>query len=259
MSQRQAFVARIISSNISLKQDENSVANARAIKPAAVKRPFQDSTNSNASRDVQTFKKAAAEVAATTQGAAARPKAVQAQPASETEEKADVCSLIDAVDVEFSEGVDAAAPQPVVAEAVCVDAANVALLRSSPAVSRSAVSEDVQKVAEYASSIFVYMISHEESFRPLPSYLEKHVEVNFKMRRILCDWLHEVHYKFRLLPETFFLMINYVDRFLSEKTEYCPIPQSLLLSSFVASLTLRSVSRVNLQLVGVSCLMVASK
>ena len=85
------------------------------------------------------------------------------------------------------------------------------------------------------------------------------VEVNFKMRRILCDWLHEVHYKFRLLPETFFLMINYVDRFLSEKTEYCPSPQSLFLSSFVASLTLRSVSRVNLQLVGVSCLMVASK
>jgi hypothetical protein len=78
------------------------------------------------------------------------------------------------------------------------------------------------------------MISHEESFRPLPSYLEKHVEVNFKMRRILCDWLHEVHYKFRLLPETFFLMINYVDRFLSEKTEYCPIPQSVFSSSTLA-------------------------
>jgi hypothetical protein len=200
-------------------QDENSVANARSVKPAAVKRPFQDSTNSKSSRDVPTFKRAAAEVAATTQGAAARPVEVLPQPTPLIEEKADVCSLIDAVDVEFSDVVDAAAPQPVAAEAAPVVAQVVALQRSSPAVSRSAVCEETQRVREYASSIYLYMISHEECFRPVASYLEKHNEVNFKMRRILCDWLHEVHYKFRLLPETFFLMINYVDRYLTEKTE----------------------------------------
>ncbi len=207
-----------------LSQDENAVANARSVKPAAVKRPFQDSTNSNASRDVPTFKRVATEVAATAQGTEARPMAVQPQQASLKEENADVSSLIDAVDVEFNE-VDDVVPQPVVA--VAPVAAEVALVRCSPEVSRSAICEDVQKVAEYASSIHSYMISHEECFRPVASYLEKHVEVNFKMRRILCDWLHEVHYKFRLLPETFFLMINYVDRYLTEKTEYRPIHQRL--------------------------------
>jgi len=242
-------------------QDENSVANARSIKPAAVKRPFQDSTNSNSSRDVPTFKRAAAEVAASVQGAAARPVAVQPQVASSAEEKSDVCSLIDAVDVECSEVVDAVAAPPVVTEPVPVAAADAALQRSSPAVSRSAICEEEQRVAEYAPSIYLYMISHEECFRPVAGYLEKHVEVNFKMRRILCDWLHEVHYKFRLLPETFFLMINYVDRFLTEKTEYLPIPQRpcCIPHTPPPSLPLCSVSRVNLQLVGVSCLMVASK
>ncbi len=155
--------------------------------------------------------------------------AVQPPAAAATEEKSDVCSLIDAVDVEFIEVVDSAVLPRVVTEPAPVTVpaeVALALQRSSPAISRSAVCEDEQKVAEYAPSIYLYMISHEECFRPVAGYLEKHVEVNFKMRRILCDWLHEVHYKFRLLPETFFLMINYVDRFLTEKTEYPPISQS---------------------------------
>jgi hypothetical protein len=193
--------------------------NARAVKSAAIKRPFQDCTNSNSSRDVQTFKKSAAEVSATNQAAAARPVEVVPQPAPIAEEQADVCSLIDTVNFEFSEAVDAVVPQPVATEAVPVVAEQLALQRSSPAVSGSANCEEEQKVREYAQHIYVYMISHEECFRPTALYLDKHNEVNFKMRRILCDWLHEVHYKFRLLPETFFLMINYVDRYLSEKTE----------------------------------------
>jgi hypothetical protein len=151
---------------------------------------------------------------------------VQPQQASLKEQNSDVSSLIDAVDVEFSE-IDVVVPQPVALETAPAVVAEVSLVRCSPEVSRSAVCDDVQKVAEYASSIHSYMISHEECFRPVSSYLEKHVEVNFKMRRILCDWLHEVHYKFRLLPETFFLMINYVDRYLTEKTEYWPIHHHL--------------------------------
>jgi hypothetical protein len=211
-------------SSLTPSQKENAVANARSTKPAAVKRPFQDSTNSNSSRDVPTFKRAAAE-AATVQVAAARHVDALPQGAPLLEEKADVCSLIDAVDFEFNEVADAAVPRSVVAEAATLVVEEVALQRSTPAVSRSTVCDDVtQRVPEYAPSIYLYMISHEECFRPVAAYLDKHNEVNFKMRRILCDWLHEVHYKFRLLPETFFLMINYVDRYLTEKTEYRPIP-----------------------------------
>jgi hypothetical protein len=34
------------------------------------------------------------------------------------------------------------------------------------------------------------------------------------MRAILIDWLVEVHLKFKLLPETLYLTVNLIDRFL---------------------------------------------
>ena len=57
------------------------------------------------------------------------------------------------------------------------------------------------------------------------------------MRAILIDWLVEVAEEYRLVPETLHLAINYVDRFLSV------VP----------------VARSQLQLVGVTCMLVASK
>lgn len=62
-------------------------------------------------------------------------------------------------------------------------------------------------------------------------------EIQWKMRAILVDWLIEVHGKFRLLPETLFLAVNLVDRFLSART----------------------ISLVKLQLVGTTALFVAAK
>jgi hypothetical protein len=35
------------------------------------------------------------------------------------------------------------------------------------------------------------------------------------MRAILIDWLVEVHLKFKLLPETLYLTVNLIDRYLS--------------------------------------------
>lgn len=37
------------------------------------------------------------------------------------------------------------------------------------------------------------------------------------MRSVLMDWLVQVHHRFSLLPETLFLCVNYIDRFLSSK------------------------------------------
>lgn len=62
-------------------------------------------------------------------------------------------------------------------------------------------------------------------------------ELAWSMRGILLDWLVQVHARFRLLPETFFLCVNIIDRFLSA----------------------RVVSLAKLQLVGITCLFVASK
>ena len=57
------------------------------------------------------------------------------------------------------------------------------------------------------------------------------------MRAILVDWLATVHLKFKLSPETLFIAINLLDRYL----------------------TLNQVERKELQLVGVCCMLVASK
>jgi G2/mitotic-specific cyclin-B, other len=36
------------------------------------------------------------------------------------------------------------------------------------------------------------------------------------MRAILVDWLIEVHLKFKLLPETLYITINVIDRYLEK-------------------------------------------
>ena len=57
------------------------------------------------------------------------------------------------------------------------------------------------------------------------------------MREILTDWLIEVHLKFKLLPETLYLTINLIDRYLTTQNIY----------------------RNKLQLVGVTAMLIASK
>src|SRR5215471_5676703 len=72
---------------------------------------------------------------------------------------------------------------------------------------------------------------------PNPNYMVKQNGLDWKMRGILNDWLIQVHAKFRLLPETLFLAINLIDRFLSACV----------------------VSLAKLQLVGITCMFVAAK
>lgn len=67
--------------------------------------------------------------------------------------------------------------------------------------------------------------------------MDSQPEINDRMRAVLIDWLVEVHQKFELNPETLYLTINIVDRYLAVK----------------------STSRRDLQLVGVSAMLIASK
>ena len=62
-------------------------------------------------------------------------------------------------------------------------------------------------------------------------------DITNPMRCILVDWLVEVCDEFNLLPETLYLAVLYVDRYLS----------------------VVNVLRTNLQLVGVTCLYIAAK
>jgi len=77
----------------------------------------------------------------------------------------------------------------------------------------------------------------EKKCRAAPNYMGKQADITEKMRAILVDWLVDVHLKFRLLPETLFLCVDILDRFLEQKV----------------------VSRSKLQLVGVASMLLAAK
>ena len=73
---------------------------------------------------------------------------------------------------------------------------------------------NLQYAEEYQSEIIPYLFSLEHEKRINPNYMMKQNDINEKMRMILIDWLIEVHLKFKLLPETLFLTINFIDRYL---------------------------------------------
>lgn len=97
--------------------------------------------------------------------------------------------------------------------------------------------DDPLMVAEYVVEIFDYLRELEFETQPNPDYIEHQPDLEWKMRGILVDWLIEVHTRFRLLPETLFLAVNIIDRFLSAEV----------------------VALDRLQLVGVTAMFIASK
>ena len=56
------------------------------------------------------------------------------------------------------------------------------------------------------------------------------VEVTDKMRAILVDWLVDVHLKYKCRPETIYLAVNLLDRYLQSKV--CTIPTQSFSSLF---------------------------
>ncbi|KAI5463031.1 cyclin-like protein [Mariannaea sp. PMI_226] len=97
--------------------------------------------------------------------------------------------------------------------------------------------DDPLMVAEYANEIFEYLRDLECNSIPNPQYMNHQDDLEWKTRGILIDWLIEVHTRFHLLPETLFLAVNIIDRFLSEKV----------------------VQLDRLQLVGITAMFIASK
>lgn len=76
---------------------------------------------------------------------------------------------------------------------------------------------DASMVAEYGDEIFEYMRKLEARLSPNPYYMESQQEIQWSMRAVLMDWVVQVHQRFNLLPETLFLTVNYIDRFLTAK------------------------------------------
>eukprot|EP00823_Brevimastigomonas_motovehiculus_P008232 TRINITY_DN7507_c0_g1_i1.p1 TRINITY_DN7507_c0_g1~~TRINITY_DN7507_c0_g1_i1.p1 ORF type:complete len:485 (+),score=85.82 TRINITY_DN7507_c0_g1_i1:80-1534(+) len=71
---------------------------------------------------------------------------------------------------------------------------------------------------EYTNEIMNYLYSREKIYVPTSSFLSNQHELSAEIRESLVDWLIEIHFKFNLLPETLYLTISYLDRFLSKKS-----------------------------------------
>ncbi|XP_042424097.1 cyclin-A3-1-like isoform X2 [Zingiber officinale] len=100
--------------------------------------------------------------------------------------------------------------------------------------------EDPQMCTSYASDICQYLRSMEAepNRRPLPNYMESvQRDITAGMREVMVNWLVEVALDSKLVSETLYLTVSYIDRFLS----------------------LNAITRQRLQLLGASCLLIASK
>uniref|UniRef100_A0A7N0ZYK3 Cyclin N-terminal domain-containing protein n=1 Tax=Kalanchoe fedtschenkoi TaxID=63787 RepID=A0A7N0ZYK3_KALFE len=92
-------------------------------------------------------------------------------------------------------------------------------------------------VAEYIDDIYSFYRKSENASFVAPTYMLGQPDINERMRAILIDWLIEVHYKFELMEETLFLTVSLIDRFLER----------------------RAVARKELQLVGITAMLMACK
>ncbi|KAJ2755764.1 G2/mitotic-specific cyclin [Coemansia pectinata] len=78
-------------------------------------------------------------------------------------------------------------------------------------------SDDPLMVSEYITDIIEYLRERELKTMPNPAYMGKQKELTWEMRRVLVNWIVQIHYQLRMLPETLFLAVNIVDRFLSKR------------------------------------------
>jgi cyclin B len=96
---------------------------------------------------------------------------------------------------------------------------------------------DVQNADEYFDDICQELFSHEDNCLVDPKYMSNQSDINHRMRAILIDWLIDVHLKYKLVPQTMYIAVNLIDRYL-EKNE---------------------TNRAKLQLVGVTAMFIACK
>jgi len=97
--------------------------------------------------------------------------------------------------------------------------------------------KDIRYVTDYATDIYENFLAAEPKLLPSPTYMSSQTDITARMRAILIDWLVEVHLKFKLLPQTLYITVNILDRYLER----------------------RVVMRDELQLIGCTALWCASK
>jgi len=97
---------------------------------------------------------------------------------------------------------------------------------------------DPHMCVQYVNDIYAHLRESEDIRSPNADYMDAvQKDINSTMRGILVDWLVEVAEEYKLTADTLYLSVLYIDRCLSVHT----------------------VARTQLQLVGVTCMLIASK
>jgi cyclin A len=87
------------------------------------------------------------------------------------------------------------------------------------ALSDQLAMRDPQSIAEFAHEIYLSMIENEKDYLIDNDYLKKvQSEIKDTSRGFLVEWIIDVHRKFRLLPETLYVTVSIIDRFLSKQS-----------------------------------------
>ncbi|XP_077225298.1 cyclin-A2-4-like [Tasmannia lanceolata] len=95
-----------------------------------------------------------------------------------------------------------------------------------------------QMCSLYAPAIYANLRVAELIRRPCPDFMERlQRDITQSMRGILVDWLVEVSEEYKLVPDTLYLTVYIIDRFLSQNY----------------------IERQKLQLLGITCMLIASK
>ncbi|GAB2261695.1 hypothetical protein Droror1_Dr00002692 [Drosera rotundifolia] len=98
--------------------------------------------------------------------------------------------------------------------------------------------KDPQACSQYVDDIYDHKRAAELNQRPWTEYMDTvQRDVTESMRGILIDWLVEVSEEYALVPDTLYLTVNLIDRFLSQNY----------------------IEKQRLQLLGVTCMLMASK
>ena len=107
----------------------------------------------------------------------------------------------------------------------------------SETVTRINNPKDPQVNNEYLLEMYQNLIQEEKNIKSLFGYMKNQTDMNEKMRAMLIDWIIDVHFKFKLKADTLFLTVWLIDKYLS----------------------LKKVKRNKLQLIGVTCMLIACK
>ncbi|KAH8877591.1 G2/mitotic-specific cyclin-B2 isoform 2 [Schistosoma japonicum] len=99
---------------------------------------------------------------------------------------------------------------------------------------------DAATVYPYSERIFNYLQDRELLVQPLVAdYMAPNCEITPRMRYILINWLVQVHYSYKLQPETLYLCVAILDRYLLKNS--------------------KSLTKDGFQLIGVASLFIAAK